>query len=1036
MKASFKASLVAIAIATLPLGSLAAGLGQINVVSGLGQPLRAEIPLHATPQELKSLTARLASSEAFRQASIPYSPAASSVRVSVDTSGQRPVLRLSSQRPVNDPFIELLIELNWSSGQLLRQYTFLLDPVDLVAPQPVAAAIRPPAAAPRAVSPAPARAPASGAAASASSAGASNYTVRKGDTLHRIAGTLAPAGVNLDQMLVGLLRANPEAFDDGNINRLRSGVILSVPPAARLAAIDAADARREVLAQASDFEAFRRRLAGVASARETGSVAAVEQSSGGQIVPRVEEARPARAAGDQLQISRNDAAGNNDAVVRLQKLEEELVAREKALLDASTRLGELEQSVRSMQSLLELRGKLPLPEQMAGAESAPAAAASRVPPAAETAAAVPPAAVASANPPAAQTSAAAPVSGDTAQKLPASAAAAAGDSAPAAATEAAAEPAPAVEESSALDDALVADLTLLGAGGAVVALLLAYIALRRRRLSGARAAAAELEPFEPLVTAPATQQEIVDRTVMTEAGEPRGEPGTHARTSALRRAPTAALDDAEGVDPVAEAEVYMAYGRDAQAVEILLDAMRTDPARTAIQLKLLEIYAQHKSVAEFETVARILHARTGAQGSEWVRAALLGSQLDPANPLYGRNLAAPAKSAFAAASAAPAPVPAFLGVAEPVATSRTAAVAAGGLAAGAAVAALRPEPSAPPVPPPPAPAPMPAVDERAGQSLSALDFTASQPFDESFSQMKETWVLPGQNAQYGNGAEASAAPSEFPGVTMAPPLESGAVQAAANSNVIDFDLGLDDTPSRLAEAVTLPALELSSAHGASATVPATGWSDDGPATEGLVFDMDLGGADEVPSKLPLSPQTVLPATMVSDDEAPASAMFDLDFDLPRVDTPAADTGEPATSALNPYTLSPEPDTARPADSELEINFNLDFPVQDESAAHSAALMPDIPTLAPFDLQRGTPEVPSPLEGEPDRPAGEPTHLGDAPASTLVADVAADDLETKLQLVRVYDEMGDREAALALLDEIVREVGLGRPEVRKLIVRLG
>ena len=205
----------------MPLAASAAGLGQINVFSGLGQPLRAEIQISATAQELQSLSARIASTEAFRRANLTYGSSISAIRVSVDTRATRPVIRLSSERPINDPFIDLLVELNWANGQLLREYTFLLDPVDIAAPKPLAATVDTPAAAP-----VPRAAPTRASAPVASAQTADTYAVRRGDTMHRIAGRVAPAGATLDQTLVALQRANPQAFDGGNMNRLRAGSVL------------------------------------------------------------------------------------------------------------------------------------------------------------------------------------------------------------------------------------------------------------------------------------------------------------------------------------------------------------------------------------------------------------------------------------------------------------------------------------------------------------------------------------------------------------------------------------------------------------------------------------------------------------------------------------------------------------------------------------------------------------------------------------------------------------------------------------------
>ncbi len=212
MTTSAKASLLALSIAALPLSVQAAGLGQINVFSGLGQPLRAEIQISATAQELQSLSARIASAEAFRRANLSYGSAVNAIRVSVDTRASRPVVRLTSDRPVNDPFVDLLVELDWAGGNLVREYTFLLDPVELSAPRPLAAAVEAPAvrpargaARPSAAVSAPTRA------ASVTRAPADTWTVRRGDTMHRIASATAHSGTTLDQMLIALLRANPQA---------------------------------------------------------------------------------------------------------------------------------------------------------------------------------------------------------------------------------------------------------------------------------------------------------------------------------------------------------------------------------------------------------------------------------------------------------------------------------------------------------------------------------------------------------------------------------------------------------------------------------------------------------------------------------------------------------------------------------------------------------------------------------------------------------------------------------------------------------
>ena len=135
---------IRIAIAALlfaPLMVHAAGLGRLQVNSALGQPLRAEIEVVSLqPGEDDSLQARLANIEAFRQAGIELSPALVGVQFKIEKSDGKPVIRLSTSQPVNEPFLDVLIELSWSTGRLVREYTFLLDPVELKGPSPAAAA--------------------------------------------------------------------------------------------------------------------------------------------------------------------------------------------------------------------------------------------------------------------------------------------------------------------------------------------------------------------------------------------------------------------------------------------------------------------------------------------------------------------------------------------------------------------------------------------------------------------------------------------------------------------------------------------------------------------------------------------------------------------------------------------------------------------------------------------------------------------------------------------------------------------------------
>lgn len=1032
IKTSLKASLIAVAIASLPLGSHAAGLGQINVFSGLGQPLRAEIQVSATPQELQSLSARIGSPEAFRAANLAYAPVVTGLRVSVDTRASRPVIRLSSDRPINEPFVDVLVELDWANGRLAREYTFLLDPVDIAAPKPVAAAVAAPAA--RAAVAPPVRLPAATPAVSAPE----RYTVRRGDTLRRIAGANLHAGTSLDQMLIALFRANPGAFDDENISRLRAGSVLTVPTADAVRAIDPAEARREIRAQAADFQAYRKGLASAAAAQRPTPAADAGQASAGQVVPRVEDARAAADAGDQVRVSTARAEGTGDAESRLQALEEELATREKALEEANARLGQLEQSIRDLQKLLEVQGgSLGQMQQQAGA--APAAPAAPDP------------AVVTAPPPVAAEAQPVPAPTAAAPSAPTAPAAPAQPAPPAAAPE---------PQQPSFVDSLMADPALVAGGGGILVLLLAYAGLKaRQRRNEAEAAAsggALLSEF------PADSQAAFGGT-----GGQSVDTGHSLIHTDFSQSGLSNIDTDEGVDPVAEADVYMAYGRDAQAEEILQDALKADPTRTAIHLKLLEIYAQRKSVKQFEAVATELFSRSGGQGRDWEKAAALGRKLDPENALYNKAEEAD-DDIFAPRTEMPGGV--VPGVAAAAAAAAATTLTEGEprraqAAATDAAAAAKPADDASKGVPADA-----GADKPDAQSLSSLDFTSSAPGAEpSLSQMKNTWTMPGDIGQLsGDGQEDKSAASPDAGSGAAGD-ESGDTPEI-DVDAIDFELDLDadaDTDADL-QASTPPAAKASASADVAASAPPAEQDHD------LTFDLDLGDGEAEAAPAAAADSDPSEVTMLDD----IRGMVDdgLEFDLPDFD---ADTAKSDTFDLNATVVHSAPDGSgaqgpdepeAAGSREEDETGQLDKEKADEDSAEAA---PDAPVvdlektsfdsnLLDFDFDIETPAE-SPV---PDTPALDLTSIDlDLPTfddelsldpdaksptqatieSTQLSQASEDggqalnddEVDTKFELARAYDEMGDKEGALELLNEVLRDGSAAQQAAaREMIAKLG
>ncbi|MHB1401055.1 MAG: type IV pilus assembly protein FimV [Thiobacillus sp.] len=614
----FTTQLVAAGLIAMPLMAHAAGLGKLSVTSALGQPLVAEIELFAADKaELDSLSASLASDQAFRDARVEFAPVLSSLRFTVAKKPNgKAVLKVSSSRPVNDPFIDMLVELNWASGRLVREYTMLLDPPGMgsvqtvtpvaVAPTPVAKPA--PAAAPQAqavpADPAAPGAPGAPAAAAVKPApvpqtvAPDRVKVERGDTLTGIASRVRPEGVSLEQTLLGLYRENDQAFD-GNMNRLKAGKTLKVPSVEKVAAIPQREAVRELRLQAEDWRAYRQKLAGAVSAAPEAKATA-DQASSGKITPKVEDrAKPApEAQQDVLKLSKltppAGAAGKAEEARTLQEKlraqEEDATARENSLRESDQRVATLEKQIQDMQKLVEMK-------EQAQAE--------------------------------------APVAAPAAPAVPAAAA-----SAPAPAAPAVVAP-PAVPESAPADrwyDPLLASplywgggLAALGLGGVLWWMLAGG---SRRKKSGAAL-------DDSLITG----GDIQPNTVI---GDASGGSVNTGDTSFLTDFSQAGLGtiDTHDVDPIAEAEVYMAYGRDAQAEEILKEAINNNPDRHEIRVKLLEIYAARHNIATFEAVAGELYAALGSKSSPlWDKACEMGRSIDPTNPLYGgvQSSAAPAE---------------------------------------------------------------------------------------------------------------------------------------------------------------------------------------------------------------------------------------------------------------------------------------------------------------------------------------------------------------------------------------------------------
>jgi pilus assembly protein FimV len=677
-------------VLTLSVPVLALGLGKLTVNSGLGQPLSAQIELTAAQRdELDSLRARIADPSVYRDNGAQYVGALARARITVEQGANASYLRVTTSAPVNEPFLNLIIELSWATGRVVRDYTFLLDPPGATEMQAIepAAPIRPEVAPTRTTRAGRRAAEAAASAASTSTAPDTpgSYTVKRGDTLSKIANQYKPENVSLEQMLVALFRSNESAFDAKNMNRLRSGQIMTVPQGDQIAPLTQSEAVKEVKVQAADWRAYRDSVAAAAPASDT---TVARQSVGGKIGTAVEDqAAAALGSRDRVSVSREAGKGAGAGAASA----EDLAAKDKALREANSRVADLEKTVRDLQKAAALKSQTmsdlqtkaeagkgttaeapKAPDTQIAAVTPPSA---TTPPAATTTpppgtmistptTTAPPPGTTTAAPPPGTTTATAP-SGTTTATAPSGTTTAvppvvipppdakAPDTTPLESKAPETKAAPPLEqkatipksavppkkapETSFIDDLFGNTPTWVVGGGALIVLggIAAIIAARRRKTT----------KFEDSII---SGTDIKTNTVFGSTGGGVVNTGDNSLASDFSREGLGNIDTDE-VDPIAEAEVYLAYGRDAQAEEILKDALKKDPQRQEIYLKLLEIHAQHNKPSAFETVASELYSVSGGQGEVWQKAMALGRQLDPTNPLFAE---AGGGAAFATATTA------------------------------------------------------------------------------------------------------------------------------------------------------------------------------------------------------------------------------------------------------------------------------------------------------------------------------------------------------------------------------------------------
>lgn len=718
---------LAVLAALLPGRANTLGLGELELNSALNQELDAEIEvLSAAPEDAEQMLIRLASREAFARAGIDRPYLLQQLKFEIVTRDGKPFIKVSTKSPIREPFLSFLVEIDWPEGHLLREYTVLLDPPVYsgvtagASPAEMESGGRPfidPAdvqAQPQSASPQqdysrPAAsaymAPAPGASQGAASLPVTppvtirsadsgrqatyqpmtqyrevsgSYRVQQDDTLWSLANKLRPdSSISVEQMMLALVRNNPEAFIKENIHGIKRGYILRMPERSAITSIDRQAALAQVREHTALWREYRQALSGAApaSAMEADMSASAEGISE---QPGAGQLSIVAASGDEG--GDTATAGQDPRVRELNRLRNELSLAQESLeserLEKETlqaRLADLEQRV---QRAIELGDAdlAALQQELQGAQQAmeesapePVAEAEPEPMAEDMPAEMPEQSMME---PAVTEQPDEELASPAEETMPAEGEPPVfvDETAPAEETmeQAPVEPAvPAVKpadvpafarpESTGLLDKLFNDPKLLAAAGAGLMAILALIGLLLRRLRKGKdedewVADNDLGAFddadmgESTLATPAV--EAGDSTAEMQAAgfddtqmEAPDDSGGQLEDTVMTLANEASAPEAEKDDVLAEADVYLAYGIYQQAEELLNKAIGEHPERDDYRMKLLETHFASKNADAFAQLAEDVQQRKAGDRQYWDRVQVMGRELCPSHALFSADSA-------------------------------------------------------------------------------------------------------------------------------------------------------------------------------------------------------------------------------------------------------------------------------------------------------------------------------------------------------------------------------------------------------------
>ena len=658
--------LVLLVMSGFPGVAAALGLGPVQVKSSLNQPLKAEIILIQTRgEDISSAKASVAPQDAFERVGLTRNAVTNNMRFKIvgDGSAGSPArIIVTTNEVVKEPVLSFLIQLDWSAGTVIREYTILLDPPvtpateasmppqrppvakpsalpapgqpSPVRPRPVLLP-EPPAATSRPARPAPAPASAPAPRATTTPGAASYGPVRARETLWSIALKLRPdpARITMDQMQIAILNANPAAFENNNINLMIEGSVLKIPPAEQIMALNAEAARQQVASQRAAYRQQAPMNRAVAESRPAPADApaatpAPEPQAAAPITPQAAEAPATPPAGQTV-----EATGKADSQP----------APAPATQAADAAAADQPDIDPEAQAALETMFDEANAVDAAASTESPESSADTVDADADVDA------VEATGQTSDQTSD--QTSGQTSSDAPADAAAepeSIFDGSEDVDAEAPAEPPPAApsavewDEGGSSASGLFNPLNLAG-GAAIIALLIAALWYNRKR----RNKEAQAERVEPMPDASAPDA----------AG--MGVVGADAMATGHVEEVASAEPVGSPEEVLSEVDMHLAYGLHEECEGMLKPVIAANPDRQDLKVKLLEVYSAAGNKEAFEELAAELKTSIGTDDPEWSKIADMGNKLIPGSVLFGGAVAAAAADddGDAVAEAAPEPEP-------------------------------------------------------------------------------------------------------------------------------------------------------------------------------------------------------------------------------------------------------------------------------------------------------------------------------------------------------------------------------------------